>query len=109
MTNLNKIKLPRHRAYNWHLILRPHQRTMRLILLVLILGLILVAGEKYLDIHDNMELRISAAETQLATAHRLRHEMRAEFDYLQNLGAPGYVMTDWVEGTVDMPELRVGK
>jgi hypothetical protein len=85
------MNLPYRRRYNWKLVWRSYRHIFAWLTLIATLISLIISGERYmLEHHARLD-----AENENAT-------MKAEALRLANVGAPGWVHTDWVEGTADL-------
>lgn len=87
MTNLNRVRLPHHRRYQWQFVWRQHSKGIKLFAIGLIIAIVLAVGEwamlKYID--------------QLTTNSQLSGQI-----IKSNIGAPCTTITDVEEGTCNL-------
>lgn len=86
MSNISLIK-----RFNWQFTWKYHKRAVGLFLVLLAVAGYLELTQRYLE----ETIRRLVIEQKFV-------ELKAERITLANLGAPGWVKTDWVEGTVDI-------
>lgn len=90
------MNLPIHKRINWKLWLREHKRTFFLIYIALTVGMFIALVNHILAYYELVE------------DGRLIHSSYVlEQKQLANIGAPGYVRTDWTDGTVDLQVRRI--
>jgi len=88
-------RLPHHRRRNWRILCRNHYRAIWLGIAALLLAGLIVMGEQFmLEQHAKLDAQNAYATMLLDITQAVR------------FGSPGYVVTDWEDGTAD---LNVGK
>ena len=85
------MNLPHHRRYNWTFILRSVRPICAWLALLALIVLVLLGMQMMAEEHI---ARLDAENAHATT--------KLEAYRVANFGAPGYVYTDWVEGTVDI-------
>lgn len=90
------MNLPLHKRINWKLWFREHKREFWLFYIALNVGVVVAlvnaAPEYYELVEDG----------------RLRHSSYVlEQKQIASIGAPGYVPSDWTDGTVDLQIRRI--
>ena len=85
------MNLPHHRRYNWKLVWRTYRPACAWIALLLLIALVMLGIEQTFTEHN--------ARLDAENAHA---SAKLEAYRLATQGAPGYVHTDWVEGTTDI-------
>ena len=90
------MNLPIHKRINWKLWFREHRRTFWLLYIALTVGMFVALVNAALEYYELVE------------EGRLRHSSYVlEQKQLASIGSPGYVRTDWTEGTVDIQVRRI--
>ena len=95
MTNLNHMRLPHHKTYNWCIVFRQGRVApkARLVVVAVMIELMLCAGKGWLTEINN---RIAAEQAHIS--------LKADVLRLANFGR--LTMTDYREGTTDIQVRR---